>query len=57
MTTVIWLLIAVSQGSHNSGTVTPIAEYRSQENCEKSVGSVKHRAYRLECIKIVKEER
>lgn len=57
-TVIVWLLVAVSSGSYNYGTVTPIMEYENKQHCEKT--AEKRRPsfksdFHLDCLEIIKE--
>ena len=57
-TIIVWLLVAVSDGAYNYGTVTPIREYEHKHHCEQSAEkrepSFKRNFY-LDCLEIIKE--
>mgnify|MGYP007095042974 CR=1 FL=1 len=57
-TVVVWLLVAVSDGSYNYGTVTVIAEYENQQVCEQTAEKRPERfkaSWYLDCIELIKE--
>lgn len=57
-TVIVWLLIAVSDGAYNYGTVTPIMEYESKVACQATAENRPQsykRDFYLECLEITKE--
>jgi len=58
-TVTVWLLIAVSNGSYNYGTVTPIMEYEHKHHCEQTAEKRRQPSFKgtfyLDCLEIIKE--
>lgn len=57
-TVIVFILVAISNGSHNYGTVTPIMEYQTEQACKISAEKRKpsfSAIFYLDCLEVVKE--